>query len=89
MKHYVEERLEIGPDFLEHQPINLVRRENGKSTVDIRCPYCSHLARDVRLWSLSGSGKRCPGCGALHVSGGRTKAPPEKKHRKGRKRTRV
>lgn len=39
------------------------RRANGRSTVDVQCPFCD-TATQARLWSLSGSGKRCE-CGAV------------------------
>lgn len=39
------------------------RRPAGRSTMTLRCPHCETVT-EVRLWSLSGSGKRCE-CGAI------------------------
>ena len=41
------------------------RSEFGKSSVVIDCPFCGESVR-AYVWSLAGSGKRCPGCGAIH-----------------------
>lgn len=41
----------------------------GRSSIDIRCPWCSAVFR-AYVWSLSGGGKRCR-CGALFGSAGR------------------
>ena len=43
----------------------------GRSYCYITCPFCRC---DVKafIWSLSGGGKRCSGCGALHCAGGLT-----------------
>lgn len=38
------------------------RRSDGRTAVDIECPYCERVAR-AYVWSLAGSGKRCE-CGA-------------------------
>lgn len=39
------------------------RSEFGRSTIVIRCPFCTaHIT--AFLWSLAGGGKRCA-CGAL------------------------
>lgn len=41
------------------------------ASILITCPFCQ---TDVRayVWSLAGSGKKCPGCGAIHTSFGFT-----------------
>lgn len=37
----------------------------GKQAIRIECPFCN--SRFVGfLWSMAGTGKRCPGCGAKH-----------------------
>lgn len=45
----------------------------GRSTVDIKCPYCSAITTAF-VWSLAGSGKKCK-CGALHNNYGLTHEP--------------
>jgi hypothetical protein len=47
---------------------NYVRRFGG-NRVTIECGFCDAVHRDVSVWSLAGSGKRC-GCGALMTYGG-------------------
>ena len=42
-----------------------VPRPAGRTTVGIECPFCG-CAFEAILWSLAGSGKCCPDCGALH-----------------------
>jgi hypothetical protein len=44
--------------------------EFGRSYVFIMCPYCGEETKAF-VWSLAGSGKKCP-CGALHVNSGVT-----------------
>lgn len=39
----------------------------GRSEVLIRCPF-DRTEFWARIWSISGGGKRCPGCGAIHGS---------------------
>ena len=41
------------------------RSAMGRSTVWITCPFCDTKV-EAYIWSLAGSGKRCPGCGAIH-----------------------
>lgn len=38
---------------------------------DIRCPWCNTVSR-AYWWSISGGGKKCVGCGAMHNSAGMT-----------------
>jgi hypothetical protein len=38
---------------------------HGRSRYNIECPYC-HAIVVAYIWSLAGSGKRCP-CGAKHT----------------------
>lgn len=52
-----------------------VTSEHGRSSIDIECPFCQTTVR-AYLWSLSGSGKKCTGCGGLHSRRGVT-APLE------------
>lgn len=41
----------------------------GRRRIEIECPFC--LATFwAFVWSLAGGGKKCPTCGALHVSFG-------------------
>lgn len=42
----------------------------GRTTVRIRCPFCSTTFQ-AYVWSISGGGKKCPGCGAMHASFGK------------------
>lgn len=37
----------------------------------IWCPWCGAKSK-AYIWSLSGGGKRCDGCGVMHCSGGRS-----------------
>jgi len=45
--------------------------EFGRSTDKIICPFCDHPVV-VYIWSLAGSGKRCPECGAMHSNYGQS-----------------
>lgn len=45
-------------------PFGLVSQV-GRTRWKIECPYCGQIVVGY-LWSLAGSGKRCPECGALH-----------------------
>jgi len=36
----------------------------GRSTVKVDCAFCGHTFFAYQ-WSLSGSGKKCPNCGAV------------------------
>lgn len=47
--------------------------EMGRSRILIRCPFCSTLF-SAFVWSLSGGGKKCPHCGAMHGSTGQAYA---------------
>lgn len=40
--------------------------QHGRSTVWITCPYCNFEV-EAYSWSLAGSGKKCPKCGAIHT----------------------
>ena len=42
------------------------RREHGRSTIEIKCPFCATWV-EAFLWSLAGCGKKCPSCGAIHT----------------------
>lgn len=37
----------------------------GRTTMSIECPFCGEWF-EVYMWSFAGSGKRCPGCKAMH-----------------------
>ncbi len=49
------------------------RSAMGRSTVDIRCPFCRSVTTAYK-WSLAGSGKRCEGYGCGALFDGRGKA---------------
>lgn len=51
-------------------PVSYFARPKTTSTI-IRCPFCQ-VEIEVRVWSLNGSGKLCPGCGAIHTGPGKT-----------------
>lgn len=38
---------------------------HGTSTVRTDCPFCNEKRILCYVWSLHGSGKKCPSCGAL------------------------
>lgn len=42
------------------------RSEFGRSRILIVCPFCQCEVW-AYSWSLAGSGKRCPKCGAMHT----------------------
>ena len=50
----------------------LYREAGGRSFFYLTCPWCGARTR-CYIWSFSGVGKRCPGCGALHGSTGMSK----------------
>ena len=37
----------------------------GRTSIRIYCPFCN-TAVTAYVWSLAGSGKKCPGCNAIH-----------------------
>lgn len=41
----------------------------GRSYVYIVCPFCDTEVKAF-VWSLAGSGKKCPSCKALHTNHG-------------------
>lgn len=47
------------------------RTEHGRSTVVIECPFCQTKVT-AYVWSLAGSGKKCPECGAIHGNYGKS-----------------
>ena len=57
------------------------RSDFGKSTVEVECPFCKTWVR-AYVWSMAGSGKRCPTCGAVHGSFGHTRAPKQNEKKK-------
>lgn len=40
------------------------RSEQGRSSFLVDCPFCDVKGLRVYAWSLAGSGKKCPKCGA-------------------------
>lgn len=59
------------PEVREYT-ITAERSAFGRSTIDIRCPFCSQITT-AYVWSLAGSGKRCEtrSCRALFNGRGR------------------
>lgn len=54
-------------DEVERRPVEwrgLLTLAEGKSSVKGRCPFCNWPVTAL-VWSLAGSGKRCPECKAL------------------------
>ena len=43
--------------------------EMGKRRIEVECPFC-FATFWAYVWSLSGGGKRCPNCRAMHTSHG-------------------
>lgn len=58
-----EARAKWPEEFREHRGLRELWREFGRIKVEIHCPFCEDDV-EAYLWSLAGSGKRCP-CGAL------------------------
>lgn len=52
------------------------RSKFGRSTIDIRCPFCT-VVTTAYVWSLAGSGKRCVlrSCRALFDGRGHARRP--------------
>lgn len=42
------------------------RSQFGTSFIFIICPFCGEKVK-AYLWSLAGTGKKCPECGAIHT----------------------
>lgn len=57
-------------DKRQHEQFNY-RAEFGTANVQIRCPFCGTVTK-AYVWSLTGGGKKCPGCGAIHTGHGMT-----------------
>jgi uncharacterized radical SAM superfamily Fe-S cluster-containing enzyme len=49
-------------------PYTITKRisEHARSRVEIVCPFCNTKVW-AYIWSLAGSGKKCPKCGAIHT----------------------
>lgn len=60
---------------METKPYEIVaeRSEFGRSSLDIKCPFCGAITTAFK-WSLAGSGKKCF-CGAKHTIRRGTIAP--------------
>ena len=54
--------------LIEYEVLHHIR-EHGRSRLEIRCPNCRFVF-DAYIWSLSGSGKKCPQCGMMHYRNG-------------------
>lgn len=48
-------------------PIGSPVSEMGRRRIEIECPFC-FVRFWAFVWSLSGGGKRCPNCRAMHTS---------------------
>lgn len=59
------------PELLKHKE-TVLRREHGRITLSIECPFCLHKTI-AYAWSLAGTGKLCSYCGAKHLHGGMTR----------------
>ena len=44
--------------------------EHGRSSFLVDCPFCDMKGLRVYAWSLAGSGKKCPKCGAIFTQFG-------------------
>lgn len=53
--------------------------EMGKSRIYLECPYCQTKVWGY-LWSMAGSGKKCPGCGAIHTMFGSVKESSDERN---------
>lgn len=56
------------PPEYEIRPYTVIRdyREFGRNRILIECPFCQEQVW-AYSWSLAGSGKKCPKCGAKHT----------------------
>lgn len=59
---------------LEPHTYEVISRRPGRVRVEITCPFCGAIVTAYR-WSLGGSGKLCPGCGAKHTLAGTYRRP--------------
>ena len=59
--------MNVTPDMPGARPHTLRNpvSEMGRTRYDIVCPFCGTVVT-AYLWSLAGSGKRCPKCRAMH-----------------------
>lgn len=57
-----------GKKYIRENKMFNYRSEHGKSRCDIKCPFCNWVVT-AYVWSLSGSGKKCPSCNAKHAQG--------------------
>jgi hypothetical protein len=53
----------------EWRHLGRVISEMGRRRIEIECPFCFEQFWAF-VWSLSGGGKRCPNCRAMHTSHG-------------------
>jgi hypothetical protein len=59
--------LDPGMEVREHER-SAAHSAVGRSYCYVACPFCGESVK-AYIWSLAGSGKRCP-CGAVHGSYG-------------------
>jgi len=52
-------------EYKDNEIVRRISRANGKSQVQIKCPYCGTLVW-AYSFSFGGCGKKCPKCGAIH-----------------------
>lgn len=50
---------------IKHEPLYHYYPLHGRTTAWLDCPYCGYPVQ-VYIWSLCGSGKKCPKCGVIH-----------------------
>ena len=55
---------------LEYDIVSETSAPNGRSTIDIKCPFCGTITT-AYLRSMAGCGKKCDGCTARHEYRGR------------------
>lgn len=54
-------------DYTKEKPFKVLSRtsEFGRTSIEVKCPFCADVFT-AYVWSISGGGKKCPSCGALH-----------------------
>jgi hypothetical protein len=56
--------IDPGVEYRGHERTAARPAANGRSYCYVTCPFCGESVK-AHIWSLAGSGKRCP-CGAVH-----------------------
>lgn len=68
----IRARLEKRPSRTIARDVVQAGRSPGQVVLTIECPFCGAQVR-AHAWSLAGSGKLCPTCGAKHDRTGASK----------------